>query len=209
MYDIIFDLDGTLWDATDVAAQAYCDHFRVHSNPDFYITGDTLKGLFGKTMQEIGKRVLPEETSERQLELLEGCFERQHVLLKENVPDLYPQVRETLLKLKELGCRMFVVSNSQAEYIELFIEIEHLEGFFEGHLCFGDTNMPKAYNIRKIIQDYEINNPIYVGDTLGDYEASQEACVPFIYASYGYGKTENSMYQIDEFSQILDIVKLN
>ena len=32
--------------------------------------------------------------------------------------------------------------------------------------------------------------PVYVGDTVLDYEAAKAAGVPFIHAAYGFGKVE-------------------
>ena len=47
--------------------------------------------------------------------------------------------------------------------------------------------MAKAENITRIVDDYHLNSPVYVGDTMGDYEACGKAGVPFIFASYGFG----------------------
>ena len=48
----------------------------------------------------------------------------------------------------------------------------------------------KAENIRYIVEKHNLINPVYVGDTIKDYQSSNEANVPFIHASYGFGKVE-------------------
>ena len=207
MYNVIFDLDGTLWDATKIVAVAFREYLHENYDPNFYVTEDVLMGLFGKTMRDIAMELFPSETKERQEELLAGCCEREHEHLEKTPAELYPKVEETLQKLMDLGCRLFVVSNSQAGYIELFIKAKRLEKYFEGHLCYGDTGRPKSYNIQKIVEDYRIENPLYVGDTDGDHKAAVKAGVPFVFATYGYGKTENPRFRIDEFEELLKIVK--
>ena len=50
-----------------------------------------------------------------------------------------------------------------------------------------------------------MKNPIYVGDTKGDMEASYYAGIPFVYASYGFGKVESFDYKINDISELLDL----
>ena len=47
--------------------------------------------------------------------------------------------------------------------------------------------MAKAENISLISEKYHLQSPVYVGDTMGDYQACRKAGVPFIFASYGFG----------------------
>ena len=56
-----------------------------------------------------------------------------------------------------------------------------------GHLCFGDTGTSKGKTIRTLMERYEITSCAYIGDTQGDYEATLEAGIPFIWADYGFG----------------------
>ena len=42
-------------------------------------------------------------------------------------------------------------------------------------------------------------------NTIKDKEASQYANIPFIYASYGFGKVDNYDYKIDNISDLLHI----
>ena len=42
--------------------------------------------------------------------------------------------------------------------------------------------MAKAENIMKIREDNNLSDPVYIGDTIGDFNACQKAGVPFIFA---------------------------
>ena len=65
--------------------------------------------------------------------------------------------------------------------------------------------MEKGKNIMKICRDYKLKAPVYVGDTMGDYNACLEAEVPFIWAAYGFGTPEGFDHKIDSISQILTL----
>ena len=53
MKDIIFDVDGTLWDTTDVVAKAWNQAVASAGIEAKHITGEILKREFGKPMNVI------------------------------------------------------------------------------------------------------------------------------------------------------------
>ena len=99
--------------------------------------------------------------------------------------------------------RLFIVSNSQRGYPELCLEKLGLTPYIQGHLCFGDTGTSKGKTIRTLMERHNIQSCVYIGDTQGDYEATVEAGVPFIWASYGFGTPEGYAEKIDSFEQLL------
>lgn len=56
---IIFDVDGTLWDSTEIVAGAWNQAIIEEGITDVHLTGEILKGLFGKTMDVIARNILP------------------------------------------------------------------------------------------------------------------------------------------------------
>ena len=86
MDSIIFDVDGTLWDSTDVVAKAWTDYLRQKEQIDLTITAGQLKTLFGKPLAEIAALVFPEYPENEQLRLIDGCCEAEHALLHITVP---------------------------------------------------------------------------------------------------------------------------
>ena len=63
----------------------------------------------------------------------------------------------------------------------------------------------KAANIRSIAKKYQLKAPVYVGDTFGDYQACQEAGVPFVFASYGFGQVDTPDYVIEKPADLLKL----
>ena len=89
---------------------------------DVHLTGEILKGLFGKTMDVIARNILPEATEEQRERILERCCRYEHEALAASEEDItYPQVIEVIRTLAE-RYPLFIVSNCQSGYIELFLE---------------------------------------------------------------------------------------
>ncbi|MGN0115446.1 MAG: HAD family hydrolase, partial [Acutalibacteraceae bacterium] len=64
----------------------------------------------------------------------------------------------------------------------------------------------KAENIRLVMLRNCIDKAIYVGDAQGDYDSSKVAKIPFVYASYGFGKVADYEYSIASFDKLPEIV---
>ena len=82
------------------------------------------------------------------------------------------------------------------------MEYHKLERYFSDHEDFGTTQLPKADNIRLVVERNQLDIAYYVGDILGDYQASEKAGVPFIHAAYGYGEVPEALYRIDAFEEL-------
>lgn len=205
MDSMIFDVDGTLWDATEIVAGAWTDIARREYDPKTTITAPQLRGLFGRLLPDIAAALFPRETPKRQMELIEICCEAEHqALLKTPKAPIYPGLEETLQVLSK-KYRLFIVSNCQAGYIEVFLRCTGFAPYFQDHLCPGDTGRPKGDNITAIIQKHHLDSPVYIGDTKGDQQASQQAGIPFVYASYGYGQVDPPDLTISRISDLTSL----
>lgn len=204
MDSIIFDLDGTLWDSTEACANAWTRIIQQETDLDLIITSERLKQLFGRLLPDIAKIIFPDYTTERQIELIDLCCEEEHRALLAKCAPLYPELEDTLKELTK-KYRLFIVSNCQGGYIEVFLKTSGLSPYFEGHLCPGDTGNAKADNIRQVIRDYQLLSPVYIGDTEGDWRAAKNAGIPFVFASYGFGNVPSPDYTIKSFKELLNI----
>lgn len=204
MDSIIFDVDGTLWDSTDVVAKAWTDYLRQKEQIDLTITAGQLKTLFGKPLAEIAALVFPEYPENEQLRLIDGCCEAEHALLHITGAPLYENL-EKALQILSAQYPLYIVSNSQCGYIELFLEKTGFAKYFQGHLCNGDTGLDKGSNIRQIADQNGLKDPVYVGDTMGDFEACRKAGVPFVLAEYGFGEVSEPDMRI---SKPMDLITL-
>jgi phosphoglycolate phosphatase len=206
MKNIIFDVDGTLWDTTEVVAGAWNRAVDEAGGIAEVITGDRLKQEFGKTMDKIAANLFPDMEPKMLEEVLAKCYIFEHEAVDQNQENLlFPDVKETLQKLAE-KCRLFIVSNCQSGYIELFMKKAGIETLIKDHECYGDTGKGKGENIKLLVERNKLEDVAYVGDTQGDYESTVYAGIPFIFAEYGFGSVTGFDHSISSFKQLLELV---
>lgn len=204
---IILDVDGTLWDSTGIVAGAWTRAVRECGHPETTVTADQLRGLFGLTMDVIAQRLLPQLTPQEQGEVMKLCCSYEHQALTEDECRIcYPGVVSAIQDLSK-SVPVFIVSNCQSGYIELFLEKTGLGPYITDTECFGNTGRGKAENIRLVAERNHLLWPVYVGDTQGDCDASREAGIPFIYAAYGFGCPDHRDYEIQSFSELNGLIR--
>ena len=202
---LIFDIDGTLWDSRQLVAEGYNIQLEKEGLQHLAVTAEDLRPLFGKVMTEIEDTILATIPEEKRYDLMERCMATENRYLEENPCHIgYPGVKETVAKLAE-NYRLFIVSNSQCGYPELCMEKLGLTPYIQGHMCFGDTGTSKGKTIRTLMRKHNIENCAYIGDTQGDYEATVEADVPFVWCTYGFGTPDGYAEKIDRFEDLLNL----
>ena len=205
---LIFDVDGTIWDTTAVVAEAWNHAFDKFFPQVPHVTADILKGQFGKPMDVIADNLFPLLSQDEKKHLMKKCCEYEQAALLENQKNItYDGVLQTIRKLSAM-LPLFIVSNCQSGYIELVMKKNEITDFIKDFECFGNTGLSKDKNIRLIAERNNLKNPVYVGDTQGDYEACKKAGVPFIWAAYGFGKPEDENYfaKIESFAQLEKLI---
>lgn len=204
MDSIIFDVDGTLWNSTEIVAQAWSAVLAEEPDINVEITPQRLSKLFGKVLPEIAQNLFPDQPKERQMELIEKCCALEEEFLSRQAAPVYDRLKETL-RILSGKYPLYIVSNCQSGYIEVFLESTGYAPYFKDHLCSGDTGNPKGENIKEIMRRNHLKSAVYIGDTLGDYTAAKEAGIPFIHAAYGFGEVPDCQHSIHS---PYDLVKL-
>lgn len=204
---IIFDLDGTLWDSTGTVAEAWQEALKKSPHTiNEVMTQERVRTITGMTYDKIFEKLFAYLTYQQREEVKALCAASELDILYKKGGTLYPNLANTLT---ELGKRykLYIVSNCQNGYIELFLDLYNMHPHFLGHQCFGTKGNPKADNIRDIVNDHNLKAPVYIGDTMGDYEAASKAGVPFIFASYGFGVVESGQIAtINNFEKLGEIL---
>lgn len=199
---IIFDLDGTLWDSTANVAIAWQGAKQQVNYIKDDITADTVRSITGMAYDAIFEKLFPYLDEAVRNEFKAMCAKNEIETLHSKGGALYPQLAETLTYLKT-RYRLFIVSNCQSGYIEIFLGMDKMLSYFEGHQCYGTKGQPKFQNILDIVADHGLKTPVYIGDTTGDRDSAQKAGVPFIYAAYGFGLVNDGyIAEIHQFSEL-------
>jgi phosphoglycolate phosphatase len=202
---IIFDLDGTLWDSTGNVALAWQTAMNQVDFIDEVMTVERVKSITGMAYNVIFDTLFPTLTLDQRNHLMALCAKSELEILHTKGGELYPKLKDTLNYLAP-KYKLFIVSNCQSGYIEVFLKLSGLGHYFMGHQCYGTKGNPKAENIKDIINDFTLQAPVYVGDTMGDYTSATKAGVPFIFANYGFGVVEDGM--VGTISSFGDLVEL-
>ena len=201
---IIFDLDGTLWNAIEGVCGAWKAILSKYQNIKKVVTPIDMEGCMGLQISEIGKKLFPDLDEDFQMKLMKECCETEQVYLGEHGGKLYPKLEETLKRLSEKH-KLFIVSNCQNAYIQCFFKAHKLDKYFIDFECSGVTGLSKGENNKILMGRNNLKSSIYVGDTMGDAESAKVAEIPFIYARYGFGNVEEYDYVIDSFEEILTL----
>ena len=202
---LIFDIDGTLWDSRALVAEGYNIQLKAEGLDHLCVTAEDLRPLFGKVMTEIADAILASIPESERYDLMDRCMKTENDYLFENECKIgYPKVKETMAELAK-NHRLFIVSNAQCGYPELCIDKLGLGDYIQGHMCFGDTGTSKGKTIRTLMAKHNIENCIYIGDTQGDYEATVEADIPFLWCTFGFGNPEGYVAKIDAFEDLLKL----
>lgn len=197
---IIFDLDGTLWDATKSIVRPWNEAAEEHGI-DIEITQQDLQEVMGFTLDEIADKFFPDEAPETKKSILKTAVIKELIYLSDLGGELYPQLKETLRKLKSTY-KLFIVSNCEMGYIEAFLDFHDMHRYFFDYEFIGRTHKEKSENIKMIAERNSLVHPVYVGDTIKDKTAAEKAGVDFIHAAYGFGEIDGNVKKINEISEL-------
>ena len=185
---VIFDLDGTLWDATSIFPASWNTVYEKY--PIFRRPLPTIadyKNVMGLEPAPLMKKLFPYLEWEQVKDFWAEACAAEDIYLQQHGAVLYDRLEEMLALLNK-QVKLFVVSNCNDGYIQAFFSAHGLHNYFTDFECAGRTGLSKAENIRLVAERNHLNAPVYVGDTVWDYEAACGAGVPFIHAAYGFGQ---------------------
>lgn len=201
---VIFDLDGTLWDSSRQVVEAWNIVLAKRPEINKQITLEDMHSYMGKNIDQIFELIIPETTKEYRNELIKESCEEEHKYLAKHGGKLYEGLLDVLEKLKEKYTLM-IVSNCQDGYAQTFLEYTKLWDTFKDFELYGRTGLSKGENIKLVMERNGINEAVYVGDTLGDMQATAYAGLPFIYAEYGFGNVKDAEYVAKNMNEVARI----
>lgn len=196
---LIFDMDGTLWDAVD----SYCHVWDYTINETGLsrgpVTRDELVGLMGQPLERIVEVIVPDV--EDKADFLRRLDANEDRLMPQLGGRLFPGVKETIEALSH-EYPLFMVSNCSPNGLHNFMEWAGLTDCFTDSLSHGETGCGKDVNIRRLVDRYGLKLPLYVGDTQSDADACRRAGVPIAWASYGFGRIGRPDIVLDTFADL-------
>jgi len=100
--------------------------------------------------------------------------------------------------------RIFLVSNCQEWYLNLFLRFSGLGSVLSGVDCYGMSGLSKNEMLSNMKRKHSLNNPVYIGDTAGDEKAAALAGIAFIHVAWGFGMPDGEPKTVYSFAELLD-----
>ena len=202
---LIFDLDGTLWDTCEACAIAWNNVVNRNEIEFRKVSASDVRSVTGKPHAECIKTVFSSLSNEEISILIDETMIEDNVAIKEMGGELYEGVSEGLNTLNEYY-DLFIVSNCQSGYIENFLSQNKFENLFKDYLCWGDTNESKPLNTAAVITKNNLQNPVFIGDMEGDYEAARVCELEFYQVTYGFGIPMEGCKTIESFPELVEML---
>ena len=174
---ILFDMDGTLVDTDELIVQTFFTLYDMYKNGQrrdrseiYYFSGPPIRETLAKEFPNYDRQFILDE------------FHRISWDYYPKYTKSFPHVKETLLKLKENGYKLGIVTNKIHKTTLYCLEILKLEGIFDVVIGFDDVKEGKPkpegiYKAMKMLDEDNINKVIYIGDNGSDYlTASNAGC---------------------------------
>ena len=200
MRALIFDLDGTLWDAVEALTAVWSREMRA-AGIERTLTHEDMVGGMGLGPVELAAHLVPELPPEHRKPFFDHVTRVETEFIPQYGATLYPGLVETLTALSK-DYLLMIASNCVHGYIEAFMGYAGVTDLISDFAHPGITGLPKAGNIRLLMERNGITEAAMVGDTVLDWEAACGADVPFIHAAYGFGAVPEAKWRIDSLFEL-------
>jgi len=203
-YDgIVFDLDGTLWDAAVATAMGWNAALAACGLPEHRVSAEDVRGVSGKPFRSCVEAILPGSVIESHPDVFVAlnAYERSWVEAQGGRP--YDGVVVGIERLSQ-HYPLFLVSNCQKWYLEVFWSLFGLQACFEDWDCHGASALGKPAMLADIIERHRLEAAIFVGDTQDDAQAAAAAGTDFGYAAYGFGHLGGSPLEFASFEALVE-----
>jgi phosphoglycolate phosphatase len=186
---IIFDFDGTLVDSEITIYKC----FQTITN---YLAPERIDYakniLIGPPLRDTASEILGPSRQDQLNEFVKLFIEMHDEHAIENTQP-YPGVIDTLKKLSSKGILMAVATNKRHAPTINLIKHFNWQEYFTFIECSDSKSQirNKDEMIQEILKNNNFNKGLFVGDTLNDGLSANLNQLPFILASYGYGRNQD------------------
>ncbi len=198
---LVFDLDGTLWDAAAASAEGWNIALSA-MGAEHRVNEAGVRSVSGTPFEQCVRTLLPALCPPSD-DLLAALEAGERKMIEAGCGTLYPGVVEGLRRLSGVY-RLFVVSNCPDWYLEVFLQTTGLRGCFTAWDCHGSSGEPKSEMLSGMRQKHGLQRAVYVGDTQGDRQSTEAAGMQFVFVRYGFGHTEAPALAFDDFGALVD-----
>lgn len=204
---VLFDLDGTLIDSNELIEKSFEYTFAKFG---YSFTREEILQFNGPPLKE----TFYEINAEIAEEMIQTYREHNTKYHNEYVK-LFPNVKETLERLKQAGIKMGIVSAKVREGVKQGLEVTGIAHYFQTIIAVDDVNNPKPHPepVLKGLSSLEGNpeKAMMVGDNYHDIESGKRAGVKTVGVAWSlkgeaYLRKFHPTYVVQDMTDLLPIV---
>ncbi len=213
---LAFDVDGTLYDCTEIVADAFQEGIRRYKeySPDEIDvpSKESIVAVLGQPVDLIFKTLFPTLDAEGLLRMNDLCTDTLIEFIIDGGGSLIGGVHATLERLFSEGYMILIASNGRLEYIEAILSATGISRFVSLPIITIDGIITSKGEIIKYYRDNISNDNllIMIGDRRSDRIAAEENNIPFVGCNFGHGGEEElagARWIAGAFEEIYDIIK--
>lgn len=184
---VVFDLDGTLLDTLEDLKESV--NYALGKNGMPERTLEDIRHFVGNGVQRLIALAVPEGTAQEEQEIVFADFKEHYCVHCNDKTGLYPGIAELLLKLKEQGFPMAIVSNKLQEGVDAL-----WEQYFREYLSVaigardGIRKKPCPDSVFEALRLLGLSKEqaVYVGDSEVDIATARNAGMDCITVAWGF-----------------------
>ncbi len=213
---LAFDIDGTLFDCSDIIVDAFqkgISLFNENSSKTVQIPSkEKIISVLGIPTDTIYQNLFPDLNATDQQTMNDLCTNTLIDMIYQGAGSIYEHVYSTLEHLHIDGYKIIAASNGKLRYIESILESNNLIKFFERPIIVLNSIIKSKSEIVRYYKTNLCANEllIMIGDRTTDRLAAEENNLPFIGCAFGhagFSELEGVRWTTTDFKKIYDIVK--
>lgn len=204
---ILFDLDGTLVDTNEIILKSFRYTYKKHLNRE--IPEQEILENFGEPLLITLERYSKEHAKA----MFKTYVEYNQTIHDEHIK-LFPGVKECLEELKELGCKIALVTSKRKELAEHGLELFDLLKYFDVTVAMEDTVKhkphpdPVLFALEKLNSLDKKKESLMIGDSKFDILSAANAGVKSVLVNWSLASTAQKDENISPDFIIENLAKL-
>ena len=183
---VIYDLDGTLVDSA-ITVTTVLNILRQKQSKSL-LSAEFVRPVTSLGGHELIRQAL--ECADQEVDVYLNEFRRLYAETDIGSDTLFPEVSETLGRLKMAGCRLAICTNKPRDLAEKTLAAVELLDQFDFLLCYDEAarNKPAPDPVIKILKNLDCSpdRACFIGDSEADLLAARGSDVAFIFYDSGY-----------------------
>lgn len=211
---ILFDLDGTLLESLEDIKNAVNKSLEECGYSLRYDYEGAKKLIGNGVFVLIDRAIAPLHLTKQEHDKFQEVMLKNYKLEQGRCTKPFQGEKEALTKLKELGYKLFVVTNKPQFLMEEILSKTYGKDFFTEAVGQSESSLPKPNpkSINDLVAKHNLDKSkiIYVGDSSVDLDTASNAGIESVLVTFGYDEYTSMLkakatYVVNSIDEFLDL----